>query len=315
MAGVLRWGQSAYETDADLALERDGAQALGLRWRRAPESARAPGLDGVDALVVTSRVRVSREVLQGFGGSLVLTTTSGWDHIDVAAARDRGVAVARCPLARRDPVVEGSLASLIALMRRQPALLLAARSGRWARSELPGLDPLALSGARILVVGLGVIGSRMAEVLAALGVEVWGVDPAGVPAGVRAVALSDALPQVDGVTIHCALTPSSRGLFSAERIAQLRSGAVLINTARGPVVDVDAAVNAVARGHLAGLALDVFPEEPWPGLAGAAEIPGVWLTPHAAGYDRGLGSRVAREVTATLRAWVEGSTLPHSVEG
>lgn len=315
MAGVLRWGQSAYESDEDLALERQGAAALGLDWRGVPESAEPPDLTGVDALVVTSRVRVDEAVLEAFGGSLVLTTTSGWDHIDVAAARRRGVVVGRCPLARRDPVVESALGSLIALMRGQPALLSAAGAGRWARSELPTLRPLALAGSRILVVGLGVIGSRMAQVLGALGVEVWGSDPAGVPGGVRAVALDEALPQIDAITVHCALTPSSRGLLSRERIARARPGAVLINTARGPVVDVDAAVEAVRRGHLAGIALDVFPQEPWPRLAEAAAIPGVWLTPHAAGYDRNLGHRVAQEVTAALAAWVAGEPLPHSVEG
>src|SRR5688572_698387 len=87
MAGtVLRWGQSAYETEADLGLERAAATALGLGWARAPESAEPPDLSGVGALVVTSRVVVDHAALARFDGSLVLTTTSGWDHVDVAAA-------------------------------------------------------------------------------------------------------------------------------------------------------------------------------------------------------------------------------------
>ena len=199
---VLRWGQSAYERDVDLGFERDGIQELGMSWATAPESPQAPSLDGVDALVVTSRVRVSAEVLDRFSGSLVLTTTSGTDHIDLAAAEARGVAVGRCPLARRDAVVEHALGSLLGLMRRQPALHRAAREGTWARKALPELGPTLLRGAPVLVVGLGVIGTRMAEVLEHLGAQVHGFDPQGLPARVRGVELDEALPQMAAVTIH-----------------------------------------------------------------------------------------------------------------
>ncbi len=312
-ATVLRWGQSAYETDLDLSKEREGAASLGLGWRAAPESASPPPLDEVDALVVTSRVRVDREVLGQLRGHLVLTTTSGTDHIDLGAARALGVTVGRCPLARRDPVVEHALASLLGLLRRQPALLSAAAEGRWARGELPALAPRQVAGAPILVVGLGVIGARMSEILQALGAEVWGVDPAGVPTSVTAVALDEALSEAAAVTVHCALTPSSRGLFDVARISRMAPTAVLVNTARGGVVDPDAAVDAVRHGRLRGVALDVFPEEPWPGLSAAAGVPGVWLTPHASGYVHDLGDRVATEVLATLRAWVNGQPLPHAV--
>lgn len=311
---VLRWGQSAYETDADLALERAAAEELGLAWAAAPESVEPPDLGGVGALVVTSRVRVDAELLARFGGSLVLTTTSGWDHVDVAAARARGVTVARCPLARRDAVAEQAVAALTLLLHRQPALLEAARAGRWARGDLPALDPLLVADATVAVVGLGVIGRRVAEILRVLGATVLGTDPVGVPDGVVSVGLEAALAGADAVTLHCALTPATRGMLSAERIAAMRPGAVLVNTARGRLIDADAAVAAVRAGHLRGLYLDVFPQEPWPGLAEAAAVPGVWLAPHAAGYGRGLGAKIAAEVGATLAAWVEGRPVPHAVE-
>lgn len=316
---VLRWGQSAYETDQDLALERRGAVALGLGWRAAPESAAPPDLDGVDALVVTSRVKVGAAVLARFPGSLVLTTTSGWDHIDVQTARDRGITVARCPLARRDAVVETAVAGLVSMLRRTPAFSAAARSGRWARAELPALDPLGVSDAVVAVVGLGVIGRRAASVLGAMGARVVGVDPdeavwAAAPPNVERMSLDDALGCADAVTLHCALTPDTRDLLSAERIAGLRPHVVVANTARGALVDVDALIAAVSSGALRGAVLDVFPEEPWPGLRAAAELDAVWLTPHAAGYTRGLGTRVAGEVEAALRAWVAGEPVPHGVD-
>lgn len=313
MGRVLRWGQSAYETDADLARERDAATALGLAWSVVPESPTPPALEGVDVLVVTSRVRVDRQVLASFPGSFVLTTTSGWEHIDAQVARERGIVVARCPLARRDAVVESSLAGMIGLLRRQPALARAAAAGRWARAELPGLDPLALRDATVLVVGLGVIGARLAEVLAATGARVLGVDPAGVPAGVQPVDLDAAVPLADAITLHCAANRSTDGLFDAGRIGAMRAGAVLVNTARGSLVDVDAAVEAVRSGRLRGVMLDVFPDEPFPGLAAAASVDGVWLTPHSAGYARGLGARVAQEVADALAAWARGAPIPHMV--
>jgi phosphoglycerate dehydrogenase-like enzyme len=309
---VLRWGQSAYETDADLDLERDAAVALGLTWAREPESAVPPDLAGVDVLVVTSRVRVDAAALARFTGSLVLTTTSGWDHVDLVAARARGVTVARCPEARRDAVAEHTIGALVTLLRRQPALDAAARAGRWARGELPALAPLGLSGAVVQVVGVGVIGRRVAALLSAHGATVLGTDPAGVKVGLP-VALEEGLGICDAVTLHCGLGPGTANLLSADRLALLRPTAVVVNTARGRVLDVDAAVAAVRDGRLRGLAVDVFPEEPWPGLAAAAAVEGVIATPHASGYTQGLGRRVAREVAAALAAWAAGGEVPHRV--
>jgi phosphoglycerate dehydrogenase-like enzyme len=310
---VLRWGRSAYETDADLALEHDAAQALGLAWAAHPESAVAPDLTDVAALVVTSRVRVDAATLARFPGSLVLTTTSGWDHIDVAAAAARGITVARCPLARRDAVAEQTIGALVHLMRRVPALETAAREGRWARGELPALAPMALRDATVFLVGLGVIGRRVAELLKSFGAEVLGTDPAGVPDGVHEVSLEEGLAACDAVTLHCDLNPGTLGLLSAERLATLRSTAVVVNTARGALLDVDAAVRAVREGRLRGLYTDVFPEEPWPGLVDAARVEGVVLSPHAAGYATGLGARIAAEVGSALRAWRNGEPIPHVV--
>ena len=252
--------------------------------------------------MVTSRVRVDAGVLARFGGSLVLTTTSGWDHIDVDAAIARGVAVARCPEARRDAVAEQAVHGIGVLLRRMPAFERAAREGRWARAELPDLDPLPIAGSPILVVGLGVIGRHVARILLAHGATVMGVYPAGLPEGVVPVELDDGLRRARAVTLHCALTPATRGLMSAARIAALARGSVLVNTARGPLVEVDAAVDAVQSGHLRGCLLDVFPKEPWPGLAEAAAVEGLVLTPHASGFTRDLGTRVAREVATALAA-------------
>lgn len=310
MTHVLRWGRSSYETDADMAAERAGIQALGASWSLDEDRTRPPeALSRADVLVVNSKVRVTDAVLATFGGRLVLTTTSGHDHIDVEAAQRRGVTVGRCPRARRDAVVEHALGAMIQLMRAEPVFGAAARAGRWARPELPRIAPRGLSGATVVVVGLGVIGQHMTRALETLGVRVRGVDPAVQGAW----AIDDALVGADAVTLHCALTPTSLGLLSRDRLARLASHAVVVNTARGECLDLDVAVDAVTRGALRGVAADVFPVEPYPKLAEQSAVPGVWLSPHSAGFTHDLGARVAEEVIASVGAWIASGTVPARV--
>jgi len=311
MTDVLRWGRTAYETEEALLAERRGAEALGLSWALSPGFEPPEALSEARVLVIPSKVHLDAAVLERFAGDLVVATTSGYDHVDLEACRRKGVAVVRLPQARRDAVVEHALAGMIGLLRRLPALEGRARSGRWARGELPALAPRSIHGAIIAILGLGVIGRRMAEVLATLGATVLGVDPLGVPEGVTAVPLREALERSDAVTAHCSLTPTSRGLLDRAALDRLPPHAVVVNTARGEVLDVREAVDRVAGGRLGGLCCDVFPVEPYPRLAEGAAVPGVWLTPHSAGYTADLGQRVATGVVEAVGAWVRGEALPY----
>ena len=159
------------------------------------------------------------------------------------------------------------------------------------------------------MVGLGVIGQRVAQILTVLGASVLGVDPNQSPAGITKADLDDSLPHADFVTLHCSLTGSSVGILDRQRLEQLPSHAVVVNTARGPLLDLAAAVQMVESGRLRGLASDVFPAEPHPDLALNSRHSGVILTPHSAGYTHDLGMRVAREVAANLTAWQVGERL------
>ncbi|MBN2800729.1 MAG: hydroxyacid dehydrogenase [Deltaproteobacteria bacterium] len=308
---VIRWGRSAYETDYALQLEREAAERLGLEWRLCPSLVPPDALERAGALVVTSGVRVDAGALRRFAGDLVITTTSGFDHVDLTAAEAGGIAVLRLPQARRDAVAEHALACLLHLSRRLGPQLEASRHGAWARGALPAMSPRSVRGSEVLVVGLGVIGRRVAALLQAMGAHVLGVDPGGVPTGVEEVALADGLRRCDAVTLHCDLNPSSEGLLHRGALALLRPHAIVVNTARGALLDVEEAVRAVTEGRLGGLAVDVFPSEPWPALA--VDHPAVLFTPHAAGYTEELGARVAEGVEGALRAWVEGAPLPHRV--
>jgi phosphoglycerate dehydrogenase-like enzyme len=309
---VLRWGRSAYESDADLAREASAARRLGFSWVSRPDHHSVPDdLEDVEVLVVNSKARVTEDVARRLGGGLVHTTTSGVDHIDLAACLRCGVTTSRSPLARRDAVVEQTLTTASYLLRRFGQQVAASREGRWARGDLPMWMPRSLAASTVAVVGMGVIGREVTRRLETLGAEVRCVDP-HVDLG-HAWQLRDALEGADVLTLHCALTPTSRGLVGGDELDLLPAHGVVINTARGESLDVAAAVARVQAGRLGGLSVDVFPIEPYPELAHGADHPGVLYTPHAAGYTRGLGARVAMEVEATLEAWAAGRPLPHAV--
>ena len=266
-----------------------------------------------DLLAVNSGVRVDADVLESLAGGWVVTTTSGHDHIDKAAARTFGVGVARCPLARRDAVVDWTVGHMLALRYRWGAQWRASEAGTWARGQLPELAPRGLSGARVVVVGCGVIGQALVARLAPYGVDIVGVDPAGVPEGVRGCELPEALTDADVVTLHCALTPGSANLIDAAALDRLRPEAIVLNSARGAALDVQGASERVLNGQLGGLAADVFPEEPWPDLQRSARSDRILYTAHAAGFTRELGRRVSTELARALDAYCGGRELPHRV--
>ena len=310
---VLRWGRSAYETEASLALEAQGVRALGAHWSHEADASRPPSHQA-DVLVVNSGVHVTRAVLEQVGCGLVLTTTSGTDHIDKEACRTKKVVMARCPIARRDAVVEHAFASMIWLRRRLPHIQSTAENGIWGRSALPALQPKGITGANVAVVGLGVIGTMMVRRLLEWGANVYGVDPNPIGWDLPTYSLDEALRHADIVTLHCALNAENQQMLNDDRLAMLHENAIVVNTARGPLLDVAAAAKRIEQGQLGGMAVDVFPVEPYPNLE-QLKHPSILLSPHASGYRSNLAELVCTEVVATLGAWANGTPLPHLVRG
>jgi len=300
---LSRWGRSPYETDADIGLE---AEALSRLVTLVPEGADA------EIVVVHSKIPMGPDQ-HGRAPSLrlILTTTSGTDHIDLNHFEGRGIAVARLPEARRDAVVDATIGMLVWGLRRMGPLQGAADRGEWVRSSLPALGPIGLRGARVGLVGLGVIGRVVAEVLAVLGSEVWGCDPAGLPDGVQAASIEEMLGHCDAVSLHCDLNDSTLGLLSGERLSVSHPDLVIVNTARGALVDVGAALSLLKGDRLGGLALDVFPEEPWGMMAQGDER--VLCTPHAAGYHTTLPKKVREGLCAAVTAFLREQPIPHRV--
>ena len=295
---LVRWGWSEYES-AEIPGLPSGVELIATAGAAAP-------LEDADVLVVPSTVRVDAAAIARLERCrLVLTTTSGFDQIDVGALRRAGVACARLPLARRDAVVETALGMMLSLTRRLGRFQDAAHAGRWERPRLADYGATLLG--TVGVVGVGVIGSRIVEVLTALGASVLRCDPL-----LRdGISLDRLLRESDVVTLHCELTAANRGMIGRREIAAMRREAVLINTARGALLDLEAAIEAVQKGRLAGIGLDVFPAEP-ADLARYAG-PRVLVTPHAAGWHPRLGEKIAEGLVAAVEALIDGRDVPFRV--
>jgi len=182
------------------------------------------------------------------------------------------------------PLAEFATLGLLHLIKDMPHLLAQQRAHRWQR-----YTSRQLAGQRALVVGLGSVGRRVSEVLSHLGLEVWGVKrtstgtpPTGVDRLVGRAEFHDALARTDALILACPYTPDTHHLIGAAEFARLPVGAILVNLARGAVVDEPAMVDALRSGHLAGAVLDVFEEEPLPTESPLWDMPNVLVSPHSA---------------------------------
>jgi phosphoglycerate dehydrogenase-like enzyme len=300
---LSRWGLSPYETAKDIEIEANGL---------APFVSIVDPRADAEIVVIHSKITFGvLELAQSPSTRLVVTTTSGTDHIDRECMASRGIVVARLPEARRDAVVDATIGMLIWGLRRRGILEREARQGVWARDQLSSFGPVGLRDCTVGIVGLGVIGRQLATVLTALGCRMVGMDPKGVPDGMGERDLKAMLDECDAITFHCDLNSTSLNMLSAERLHQARRGLVIVNTARGGLVDVNAAIRALQDGQLGALALDVFPEEPFPQMASMASHPQLLFTPHSAGYHTMLPEKIRRGICRAVSAFVAGEPVPY----
>jgi D-3-phosphoglycerate dehydrogenase / 2-oxoglutarate reductase len=247
---------------------------------------------------------VDRRVLHGLRHLRVIARTgAGYDNLDVAAVTERGIPIVFAPGLGSRPVAEGTLALMLAAVKRLRQLGGLVRDGAWeARYEVPVLD---LEGACLGIVGYGSIGRHVAQVCRALGMEVVAYDPAADPfaaSEVEIVALEELLERADVITLHCELTESTRGLVGRHLLAQVKPGAVLVNVARGPIVESeDVLADALVSGRLSAVALDVFPTEPPDPRHRLYADPRVICTPHAVErWNEAVFESLARDVRRAL---------------
>ena len=266
--------------------------------------------DDVVALLIGTETRVVEADLDRLPALRVVATCSvGFDHVAWPEAERRGVWVCNVPDYCIEEVADHSLALVLALLRGVVELDRHVRAGGW---DSAAAGPLRrLRGTRLGVVGLGRTGSALAERAAALGFEVWGTDPARSPeeiaaAGVRPASLDELLEACDAVSLHVALTPESEGLIGERELARMPPGAVLVDTARAQLVDLEALRGALESGRLGGAALDVLPVEPPSDDEPAPAWPRLIVNPHAAWYSVEAEEAVYTRPVLSVRAVLEG---------
>lgn len=231
----------------------------------------------------------------------------GTDAIDLEAARELGIRVANVPGQTAPIIAEHALALLLAVARRLVYQTQRLRQGLWRTG-----DNIYLGGKRLGVVGAGPIGAHMIRLGKALNMEVqaWTFHPSPERAsslGVAFVSLEELLRTSDAISLHVPLTEKTRGLIGTREIGLMKPGALLINTARGAVVDTAALVNALHSGHLAGAGLDVFDAEPLPPDHPLLTCEHVVLTPHVADQNPEGMELLNRGAVDNVIAFLEGT--------
>lgn len=301
-------------------LGREGLELLGrehqvdLRTNLARDEFLA-ALPDYDALLVRSQVKVDAEAIAA-GRRLVVVGRAGvgTDNIDLDAATRAGVAVVNAPTANTVAAAEHTLALIYALARHIPAAEASLRRGEWRRADFVGLE---LSGKTLGVVGLGKIGLAVVARARAMEMDLLGCDPfvandVAAASGVRLVELDELLAQADVVTLHVPLSAATRAMIGAAQLALMKPTALLVNVARGGVVDEAALAAALHAGRLGGAAIDVYEVEP-PRDSPLLSAPNAVLTPHLGASTAEAQAKVSIEVVEQVLDVLAGRPAAHQV--
>lgn len=259
-----------------------------------------PGMDAVFASMdrFTAAVLGSKEAANL---KLISRWGVGYDAIDVPAATKQGIVIAYTPGLLNDAVADYAMALLFAVARRVHEGHTSMRAGKW--TSLWGQD---VSGKTLGIIGCGRIGQAVAKRASGFNMRLLGADTQpnddAKKLGIEFVPLDQLLAESDYVSLHCALTPETRGLIGEAQLRKMKPTAYLINTARGPVVDEAALLRALNEKWIAGAAIDAFVVEPLPADHPLRSAPNLLLTPHQASFGTDTGARVSE---AAARAIVE----------
>ena len=263
-------------------------------------------LELADARIVRSETKVTTDLLEHAPGLRVIGRAGvGLDNVDVEAATRRGIAVMNTPGGNTRSTAEHTFAMMLSLARNIPQANAALREGRWERKSFSGVE---LRGKTLGIIGFGRVGSELLKLARGAEMEVLAFDPYTraeriEELGAEPASLDDLLARADVVSVHTPLTEDTRGLLDAERLAKMKPDALVVNCARGGIVDEAALLAALEEGKLGGAAIDVFEKEPTDNAA-LVNHPRVVATPHLGAStgeaQTGVAVGIARQVVDAL---------------
>ncbi|NTU71312.1 MAG: phosphoglycerate dehydrogenase [Coriobacteriia bacterium] len=269
-----------------------------------------------DALVVRSATQATREVIEaGVNLKIIGRAGVGVDNVDVDAATSRGVIVCNAPTSNIVSAAEQTLALMLAIARKTPQANASMHAGKWERSKFTGTE---LYEKTLAVIGLGRIGSLVAERARGFGMKLIGFDPytseeRAAKMGVTLYeTIDEMLPVADFITVHLPKTKETIGMFGAEQFAKMKDGVRLVNTARGGIYQVEALADAVRAGKVAGAGIDVFEVEPCTDSP-LIEFDNVVLTPHLGASTAEAQDRAGEQIAEYVVLGLEGRMVPTAV--
>ncbi|HPY25890.1 MAG TPA: phosphoglycerate dehydrogenase [Mycobacterium sp.] len=287
-----------------------------VRWVDGPDRPKLlEAVADADALLVRSATTVDAEVIAAAPKLKIIARAGvGLDNVDVDAATAAGVLVVNAPTSNIHSAAEHALALLLSTARQIPAADATLRQHTWKRSAFNGTE---IYGKTVGVVGLGRIGQLVAQRLAAFGTHVIAYDPY-VPAaraaqlGIELLPLDDVLARADFISVHLPKTKETAGLLGKETLARTKPGVIIVNAARGGLIDEQALADAIRSGHVRAAGLDVFATEPCTDSP-LFELPEVVVTPHLGASTSEAQDRAGTDVAASVKLALAGEFVPDAV--
>ncbi|CAN7357900.1 phosphoglycerate dehydrogenase [Mycolicibacterium frederiksbergense] len=287
-----------------------------VRWVDGPDRPKLlEAVADADALLVRSATTVDAEVIAAAPKlKIVARAGVGLDNVDVDAATARGVLVVNAPTSNIHSAAEHALALLLSAARQVPAADATLREHTWKRSSFSGTE---IFGKTVGVVGLGRIGQLVAARLAAFGTHIVAYDPyvssaRAAQIGIELVSLDELLSRADFISVHLPKTKETAGLLGKENLAKTKPGVIIVNAARGGLIDEQALADAITSGHVRGAGLDVFSTEPCTDSP-LFELPQVVVTPHLGASTAEAQDRAGTDVAASVKLALAGEFVPDAV--
>ena len=276
----------------------------------------AAAIDGFDGLAIRSATKVTAKLLEQAKGLKVIGRAGiGVDNVDIPAATARGIIVMNTPFGNSITTAEHAITLMLSLARQIPEADASTRAGKWEKNKFLGVEIFAKT---LGIIGCGNIGSIVADRAIGLKMKVIAYDPflsaeRALDLGVEKVELDELWQRADFITLHTPLTDRTRNIINADTLKLTKKGVRLINCARGELVDEAALVAALKSGHVAGAAIDVFPEEPPPADSPLFALPNVVCTPHLGASTVEAQENVALQVAEQMSDYLLRGAISNAV--